>query len=159
MTDKKKRGNVEIDGSIDAGFTSYGVPKQTTADENGNMETKAWPDHIDKDSLTDKQRKTLELAFQNPTMTASAIDEEIGSKQYANSILRDKVPEWYENVFKNKGESAKSGYSRDTIEVDTSTPETTETSETDVQAVIDAMKATAQFDETISALEVVEDHL
>jgi len=116
MSDKDttERGNVTVEGEIDAGFGSYWDPEKhgqtvdaTPKEESGTMNTDFWPDHIDPEEMTDKQRNVLEIAFQKPTLSAVEIDERIGSNQYANQILRDKVPEWYEDVFKGKGNSIK----------------------------------------------------
>lgn len=157
---------IDVDGEIDASFQSYGVPKQDSSDMNGEIKTETYPEHLDLDELTDKQREVVEIAFGNPTLTTSEIDERIGSDSYAYKVLSQKVPEWYENVFKSHGKSKNykdRDLGRTTTESDTETVETTDTgeeSDTDtLRAVIEAMKATAQNEETVEALEVVEGHL
>jgi len=152
-----ERGNVTVEGGIDAGFRQYGVPKQTTEDENGDEETVIWPDHIDPEDLTDKQRRVLELAFSNPTISASEIDDKIGSDRYAYQVLKNKVPEWYEDVFKTNGRSVSGWEHGDTTEEADTEPEAER--ETDIAEIVEALKRTAVHEETEAALEVVEEYL
>lgn len=153
-------------GELNMSWSSDLVDKQTTESENGNMETEIWPGHINPDELTDKQRNVLETALKNPTVTAEWIEEECNvSNGYVSRVLRDKVPEWYENTFKSDVAKKRTAWASDDSKTESesegmdTTEDTTETAQTDVQAVIEAMKETAQYGETISALEVVEGYL
>lgn len=158
--------NVTIEGEIDAGFKSYGVPKQDSSENNGNVETEYWPDELDKSDLTDKQRRVIEVAVANPTLTVNEVEKKAEvSNGYAGTVLRKFVPEWYDNVFKSEWAKKRDKARRENAQADqpTGESETTESQgETDtdtLSAVIGAMKATAQNDETIEALEVVENYL
>jgi hypothetical protein len=156
--------NVNVEGEIDAAFTSTTVPKQTTEDENGNTRFDHWPSDLDASELTEKQRTVLKLAFQNPAQSAGAIDEQIGSNQYANKILREKVPEWYDNVFKKRGNSkagrpAGKTTDKESDDTDETATETVVSNPSDVEGVISILKRTAVHEETVNALEVVEERL
>jgi len=162
---------VNVEGEINAGYTSYGVPKQTTEDENGNMETDIWPEHIDPDELADKQRQVLKLAFTNPTLSCSDIDDEIGSTKYAYSVLKKFVPEWYENVFKSDVAKRRTSWANkdsggqetgsEEVEIDTTvdTAVSSEGTTTDVSEVVEILKQTAVHEETEQVLAVIEGYL
>jgi len=147
--------NVTVKGEVDAGFSSYYDPSKhgtmsngTTVaasddGETGSIEFDNWPSEApDPESLTDKQRKTIEVAVSNPTLTTTKIDERVGSTGYANKVLMQKVPEWYNNVFKEHGGSGRNSETKNK----TSTEEDTtagvdEYTDTDVERVIERCKA------------------
>jgi len=161
--------NVSVDGAIEAGFTSYGVPKQTSEDENGEIETNIWPEHIDSEELTDTQREVLQIAFSNPTLTVKKVEQRAGvSRGYASRLLRDKVPDWYENQFKSDVAKARSAWANEddtdtstdvAEEPDTSDSQADETPETDIEEILGVLKQTAVHQETKQTLEVLESYL
>lgn len=162
--------NVDVEGEIDAGWSSYGVPSQkgetvaaSSDDDKGDVETEFWPSHINPDDLTDKQRNAIRLALEDPTRSANEIDELIDSNQYANTILRDKLPEWYEDVFKAQGVRGRprsEAVVEGSEQGDESNPDTSAGVDVEgLENVVEAMEATAQFEETKDALNVVKDYL
>jgi len=167
--------NVEIDGEIDASFSSYWDPEKhgqmnktiggTTEDDKHDELTEILPSDIDPADLTDKQKTVLEEAVSNPFQTAGDIDDTIGSTQYANKILKDKAPEFYENVFKPRGNSRggrKKGTQDENTDSETNMSDTTDKTEhdsDDLETVLEAIKATAQEQETIDALNHLEKYL
>jgi hypothetical protein len=165
VSNKSDHNNVNVEGSIDAGWSSYWPPDEQDGETvaasddttTGTMNTEFWPSHINPGELTDKQRETLRLAFEDPTRTASEIDDMIGGQQYANSILRDKVPEWYEDVFKESGGSHGGRPAASTQDDDTGDSEGV--SESEGERVIEVLRETAVHEETMAVIDVLEDYL
>jgi len=154
--------NVSVEGEIQGGFTQYGVPKQTSEDENGEIKTDFWPKHINPDELAKKQRAVLEVALQNPTLGTEAVEERADvSSGYASMVLREKVPDWYENQFKNNQAQKSTEWVEkdDDKRVDQYDSQEQETRETDVQEILGVLKATAVHQETKQALNVLEGYL
>lgn len=116
-------GKMDIDGEVDARWQSYYDPEKhgtktmsetiagTTEDDKHSEKTITWPEEVEPDSLTDKQRKAFELALQNPKRSCESIDDELNSIKYSSEVFRTKAPEWYENVFKPQTEGKSPGKS------------------------------------------------
>lgn len=87
----------------------------TTDDDMHTMETTHIPSEVDLEELTEKQAEIVEIAAHNPTLTTTEVNERsAASDGYANKVLKDKCPEWYETVFKAKTPDSKQkgqGYS------------------------------------------------
>lgn len=157
--------NISVEGEIDAGFSSYYDPEEhgnmaqtvagTTEDDLNDELTEVLPGDVEPEDLTDKQRTVLEEAVSNPYQSATAIDEKIGSTQYANKILKQKAPEFYENIFKPRSSGVRTKQpdetdnKSDTIE---DTDEPMSEPQTDLETVLDAIEATAQTEETKQAI-------
>jgi len=171
MSDSK---NVNVEGSIDAGFTQYGVPKQTSEDENGEINTEYWPQNVDRDEVDELRERIIETAFKNPTLTTFGVAERADTSQGSVSkALRKHVPEWYNDVFKAQGASTNkvADNSTTTEEADESPDKAddkrvgqhdsveSETQETDVKEILGVLKATAVHQETKQALDVLEGYL
>jgi len=138
------------------------VPKQTSEDENGSIETTIWPEHIDPEDLAKKQRAVLEVALSNPTLTTDKVQERADvSPGYVSKVLRDKVPEWYENTFKSDRAKKTTEWAQkeDDKRVDQHDSPSEETGETGVQEILGVLKATAVHQETKQALAVLEGYL
>lgn len=116
---------ISVEGQIDAGFTSYGVPSQkdegetvagTSDDDFGDVRSEAIPEEARGKGLDEKKLKVIETAALNPRSSLKDIGVKVDHHYtYVGEILRKSCPEWYENVFKNQGKSRKDGRQVDPV--------------------------------------------
>lgn len=108
---------VNVEGEIDAGFTSYGVPSQkegetvdaTEKGEGGREVASLLPDEApDPEDMTDKQLRVFKCASLHPEYSSRQVAESVGIEVSGSSvrrILKDLAPEWYDDKFVNRGKS------------------------------------------------------
>lgn len=106
--------NVEVEGEIDARFTSYWPPENTNIDMSetvdatpkeaqGTEEMELLPEEVDEDDLNDRQERLIKTAVLNQDKNTSEVAEQLDEPGgYVRTTLRNKVPEWYETTFKNE---------------------------------------------------------
>ena len=104
--DTNRRGNISIDGEVDAGFSSYGVPPQddnvvggATGEQTGEEETVVLPESFDADELTDTQLDVIETAaLRRPDSVVELAEHVDVSRSYAGRILRNEAPALHEEI-------------------------------------------------------------
>lgn len=116
-------GNVEVDGEIDAGWTSYydgGETVEVTPDDAGEENFILLPDEVEGKELTERQTTIIREAVANPECTLQDIAdlEESWSASSVRGTMIKKCPEWYERVFSSSGQSKNSTSGNDFLITD-----------------------------------------
>lgn len=118
------QGNIDVDGEVDAGWDSYGVPEQnegetvggTTEEDFNEISTTAIPEEARGEDLDDQTVNIIEQAVINVDESLKGVAEQTDVSDYTvQKTLSRVVPEWYENTFKQSGRSVQG---RDYSDVD-----------------------------------------
>jgi len=164
--------NVDVDGELDIGYSSYWNSEEhgtmsktvsgTTEDDKGEQTIETIPKEVTIDDLTDLQERVIREAAKNPDLSTSDVAERAGcSVDYPKSTLRDKCPNWYENVFKERGNSKKLGRPRkdSTDSQEDSVEQSQEVSDSElppeVETACKALVATSENTEVVNFAEWV----
>jgi len=163
--------NIDIDGEIDAGFTSYWNPEEhgqmdktvsgTTEEDKGEEKTVAIPKEVNLDDLTDLQEHIIRVAAKNPHLSSTDVADRVSCHHtYPRQFLQDKCQNWYENVFKKHGQSKNQGRPTEdggTEEQENTTEQTQEVEEATqpekIQTACEAILSTSENTELVNFAE------
>lgn len=108
--------NISIDGSIDAGWTSYyNSDMSETVDvhdseDGGSVDNQFIPKEADLEELNDSQREIIAAAGANVNLSSSQLADKLDvTPAHVRNVLQENVPNWYDNMFKESGSSSKYG--------------------------------------------------
>lgn len=104
--------NINVEGKIDAGYTSYYDPEKhkeavagTPKEDEGEVAIDVLPNEIEASELSSRQEEIITTAVLNAEKSSSAIDNMLDLPAGSTgTCLRRKIPDWYNSNFSSSGQ-------------------------------------------------------